>query len=236
MVVRKRKKRNFTTLDNDIFKNKDLSMKAKGLLCTLLSLPDDWEYSIGGLAALSKDGKTSIRSTLNELEEMGYFTREERRVNGQFKGYDYIIYEEPVSPDTTSSEPTSEKATSVERTQLNTNTLNTNESNTKKSKETVQDVLEMIPEELRETAEAFVEHRKKLKAPMTGHALELAIKKAKKLANDDLDTTIAIMEQSIENGWKGIFELKDKKKERGWMNDVQRMDDDCSGSMFDIYE
>ena len=104
------------------------------------------------------------------------------------------------------------------------------------SKATVQDVLEMIPEELRETAEAFVEHRKKLKAPMTGHALELAIKKAKKYANDDLDTTIAIMEQSIENGWKGIFELKDKKKERGWMNDVQRMDDDCSGSMFDIYE
>lgn len=130
MVVRKRKKRDFTTLDNNIFKNKDLSMKAKGLLCTLLSLPDDWEYSIGGLAALSKDGKTSIRSTLNELEEMGYFTREERRVNGQFKGYDYIIYEEPVSPDTMSSEPTSEKATSVERTQLNTNTLNTKESNT----------------------------------------------------------------------------------------------------------
>jgi hypothetical protein len=130
MVVRKRKKRNFTTLDNDIFKNKDLSMKAKGLLCTLLSLPDDWEYSIGGLAALSKDGKASIRSTLNELEEMGYFTREKRRVNGQFKGYDYIIYEEPVSPDTMSSEPTSGKATSVECTQLNTNQLNTKELNT----------------------------------------------------------------------------------------------------------
>lgn len=130
MVIRKRKKRNFTALDNDIFKNRDLSMKAKGLLCTLLSLPDDWEYSISGLASLSKDGKSSIRSTLNELEEMGYFTREERRVNGQFKGYDYIIYEEPVSPDTMSSEPTSKKATSVECTQLNTNQLNTKELNT----------------------------------------------------------------------------------------------------------
>ena len=124
----------------------------------------------------------------------------------------------------------------VSNTNTNHKMKDKEKSNTEKSKETVKDVIDMLPDELKDVAEAFVEHRKALKAPMTANALRLAIKKAKKYANDDLDTTIAIMEQSIENGWKGIFELKDKKKERGWMDDVQRMDDDCSGSMFDIYE
>jgi len=241
--LRTEKVRGFTTIDNDIFRNKTLSLKAKGLLCLMISLPDGWNYSIAGLSALSSDGESSVRSALKELKEKGYFYRRQVRENGRIADIEYVICEEPFLVDENLVVEKQQVENQVvenqvveKRPQLNTNTLNTKESNTKKSKETVQDVLEMIPEELRETAEAFVEHRKKLKAPMTGHALELAIKKAKKLANDDLDTTIAIMEQSIENGWKGIFELKDKKKERGWMNDVQRMDDDCSGSMFDIYE
>ena len=209
----------------------------------MISLPDGWNYSIAGLSALSSDGESSVRSALKELKEKGYFYRRQVRENGRIADIEYVICEEPFLVDENLVVEKQQVENQVvenqvveKRPQLNTNTLNTKESNTKKSKETVQDVLEMIPEELRETAEAFVEHRKKLKAPMTGHALELAIKKAKKYANDDLDTTIAIMEQSIENGWKGIFELKDKKKERDWMNDVQRMGDDCSGSMFDIYE
>ena len=238
-VLRTEKKKGFTVIDNEIFRNRKLSLKAKGLLCLMLSLPDGWSYSLDGLKLLSTDGISSVRSALAELQDAGYFYRRQSRDGGKFKDIEYVISEEPNEPfleKPISEKPKAGKPISENRTLLNTNTLNTKESNTKKSKATVQDVLEMIPEELRETAEAFVEHRKKLKAPMTGHALELAIKKAKKYANDDLDTTIAIMEQSIENGWKGIFELKDKKKERGWMNDVQRMDDDCSGSMFDIYE
>ena len=228
MVVRKRKERNFTTLDNGIFKDKNLSMGAKGLLCILLSLPDDWKYSISGLASLLKDGKDAVRSSLNELEEHGYFKREERRDGtGHFKGYDYIIFEDPMldAPmldEPMSDEPMSENPTSVKPPLLNTNTLNKEELNTKKSKETVQDVISMLPDELKEVAESFVEHRKALKAPMTGNALKLAIRKAKKYANDDMDKTIAIMEQSIENGWKGIFELKEKREGRNdWIDRIE---------------
>lgn len=244
-VFRVNKSTDYTVMSNYHLRDRTLSLKAIGLLSKILSLPDEWDYSISGLVSICKESRRPVEGALSELKEHGYLVVDKMLPNetesGRFE-YVYNIYEEPV--DVKKQDPQKqgvekqgvEKQGLVSGQQLNTNTLNTKESNTKKSKATVQDVLEMIPEELRETAEAFVEHRKKLKAPMTGHALELAIKKAKKYANDDLDTTIAIMEQSIENGWKGIFELKDKKKERGWMNDVQRMDDDCSGSMFDIYE
>ena len=222
-VLRTEKREGFTVIDNEIFRNRKLSLKAKGLLCLMLSLPDGWSYSLDGLKLLSTDGISSVRSALAELQDAGYFYRRQAREGGKFKDIEYVISEEPKEPvleKPISEKLISEKPISENRTLLNTNTLNTKESNTKKSKATVQDVLEMIPEGLRETAEAFVEHRKKLKAPMTGHALELAIKKAKKLANDDLDTTIAIMEQSIENGWKGIFELKEESpKKTGGRND-----------------
>jgi hypothetical protein len=219
MVIRKRKKRNFTILDNSIFKNDTLSLKAKGMLCTLLSLPDEWEYSISGLATLCADGKAAVRSALNELEENGYFKRVERRENGQFKGYDYIIYEDP-----TAEEPTSENATSSECTQLNTKQLNTKESNTKEytpltpqgGNRGLKAIVEELPSETREAVQGFIEMRKKIRAPLTERALRMSIKKAMELSGGDVQTFIAIFDQSTERSWRGIFPLqKDKPKSTG---------------------
>ena len=83
-------------MSNYHFKEKKMSLKAKGLLSLMLSLPDDWNYSISGLVTLSKDGKDSVMSALGELEEFGYLTRV-RLTNskGQFSGVEYNIYEEP---------------------------------------------------------------------------------------------------------------------------------------------
>ena len=96
-VFRKVKKTDFTVIDNNIFKNKNLSYKGKGMLCTLLSLPEDWNYSEEGLVALSiNDGITSVRSALKELMELGYLKRERLRDNkGVLRDYIYTIYEEP---------------------------------------------------------------------------------------------------------------------------------------------
>ena len=69
------KESNFTVLDNGIFKDKELSLKARGLLTTMLSLPDDWNYTIEGLTKILKEGKDSIRGALTELEESGYLVR-----------------------------------------------------------------------------------------------------------------------------------------------------------------
>lgn len=96
-VVRVIKNSNYTTLSNYHFKDRRLSWKAKGLLSTMLSLPDNWNYTIEGLATLAGDGIKSTNSGLAELEKNGYLTREQLRdENGHFAMTEYTIYEKPV--------------------------------------------------------------------------------------------------------------------------------------------
>ncbi len=204
-VLRKEKKSDFTVIDNGIFRDKTLSMKAKGLLCQMLSLPDNWDYSIAGLTTLVNDGESAVRSALKELKEAGYFRREQVRANGKIAKIEYVISEYKNCENLVVENPQQENLKQEKRAQLNTKESNTKESITKKY--TVDDVINQLPEELKPVARDFVEHRKNLKAPMTGRALEMAIRKAKRLANDDMSKTVEILEQSIMNGWKGVFEL-----------------------------
>ena len=115
-------------MSNHHFKEKGMSLKAKGLLSLMLSLPDDWDYSIAGLATLSKDGKDSVMSALKELEAFGYLIRtrlvDER---GRFAGYDYDIFEEPRQP--YSEIPQTEISEAENPRQLNTNSQRTKKQN-----------------------------------------------------------------------------------------------------------
>ena len=74
-VFRVERNKNFTVMSNHHFKNKDLSLKAKGLLSLMLSLPEDWNYNIRGMASLSRDGIDSVRSAIKELEHYMYVER-----------------------------------------------------------------------------------------------------------------------------------------------------------------
>ena len=135
-VLRKEKKSNFTVIDNAIFKDRSLSLKAMGLLCLMLSLPDGWEYSVKGLQTLVTDKYSAITSGLKELEQAGYFRREQRFEKGKFAGYEYIISETKNLDFTFSENPISgntitENTISGNPTQLNTKELNTKESTTK---------------------------------------------------------------------------------------------------------
>ena len=86
----------FTVMANHHLRNKSLSLKAKGLQSLMLSLPEEWDYSLKGLAAICKDGIDSISSTLKELENAGYIARERRRnAKGQLTDTEYIIYQIP---------------------------------------------------------------------------------------------------------------------------------------------
>lgn len=85
----------FTILSTHHLKNKEMSLKAKGLLSIMLSLPEDWDYSVNGLAALSKDGRDSIMGTLDELKKHGYLVMDSKRNDrGQYETI-YDVYEEP---------------------------------------------------------------------------------------------------------------------------------------------
>ena len=120
-IFRVEKTNNYTVMSNYHFKEKNMSLKAKGLLSLMLSLPNDWDYSIKGLISYSKDSKDSIMSGLKELEDFGYLKRTMvKNDKGQFDGYDYNIFEKPQRQNPFSENPNSENPT-----QLNTNILNT---------------------------------------------------------------------------------------------------------------
>ena len=120
-VFKIEKNKNYTVMSNYHLRDKNLSYKAKGLLSFMLSLPEDWDYSINGLVAISKEGVKAIKNILQELQKYGYLViKKKQNEIGQFE-YDYLIYEYPEyqKGDVDLGE--------VEKdTQINTNIINTN--------------------------------------------------------------------------------------------------------------
>lgn len=99
-VFRVPKKSNYTVMSNTHLRDITLSLKAKGLLSYMLSNPDDWDYSVRGLASRCRDGIDSVRTGIKELEEHLYLKREKiRDPQGHIIDYDYQVFEEPY-PDT----------------------------------------------------------------------------------------------------------------------------------------
>lgn len=149
-VFRVEKTRDYTVMSNHHLRNVGLSLKAKGLMSLMLSLPEDWDYTLKGLSQICRDGVDSISSALKELEQQGYLTRKRLRLsNGCLGDVEYTIHEEPEIP---LIEPNSPKRENPEQVfpdqvnpdlvqpilekpvQLNTKELNTNESIDKRDK------------------------------------------------------------------------------------------------------
>ena len=126
--VRVVKENRFTQVENQLIQNPRLSLKAKGLLIYMLSLHEDWDYSIAGLATLCREGKSAIRSAIQELMGQGYVTRElVRAEKGALAGYEYTVYERPQP---SSGNPAADGPTSGKRTQKRINPTNTVLTNT----------------------------------------------------------------------------------------------------------
>lgn len=99
-VFRVEKNRGYTVMSNHHLRNAELSLKAKGLLSMMLSLPEEWNYTTRGLAAICKEGTDCIGSALKELEKTGYIVRNRLRDNkGKIVDVEYVIYETPRKPD-----------------------------------------------------------------------------------------------------------------------------------------
>ncbi len=267
MVIRTEKTKDFTVMSNYHFRDKNISLKARGLLSTMLSLPDDWNFSIEGLAGLCKEGVDSVRSTLNELIKFGYVEKTERirDEKGRLRGIDYIIHEQPVSQELEGEseesemsdaeqpelenveEPVSENAvckeaalkksvseepalkelaltipTQENRGQLNTNISNIKELNTNVSNQGVAntnpkkkpDSRAYYPdnEDLNSAFKDFVYMRKRMNRPLIDRAVRLVKDSLVVLAGEDgkmnIMKAVAILNQSIMNGWSGLYALK----------------------------
>ena len=108
-VFRVEKNKGYTVMSNHHLCNRTLSLKAKGLLSQMLSLPDDWDYTLQGLAQINKESIDAIREAVRELERAGYIKRSrERDERGCLRGTVYTIYEQPHA-EPTPEEPAQEK-------------------------------------------------------------------------------------------------------------------------------
>ena len=95
-VFRIERTKDYTVMSNHHLRNHELSLKAKGLLSMMLSLPDDWNYTTRGLAKICKEGVDAIGSALRELETAGYIVRNQLRdQQGRISDTEYVIYEKP---------------------------------------------------------------------------------------------------------------------------------------------
>lgn len=129
-VFRVERTRDYTVMSNYHLRDKSLSLKAKGLLSQMLSLPEDWDYTLSGLSFINRESKDAIRSAINELERAGYIIRRQTTdASGKFAGNEYIIHEspatteppleKPLSENPTTDNPSTGKPSSENPTQLN---------------------------------------------------------------------------------------------------------------------
>ena len=133
-VFRVERTRDYTVMSNYHLKDKRLSLKSKGLLSQMLSLPDDWDYTLSGLSVINRESKDAIRSALNELEAAGYICRRQTTdASGKFSSNEYIIYERPEEPEPSLEKPSSENPTTEKPMTEKPSSGNPTQLNTKKS-------------------------------------------------------------------------------------------------------
>ena len=127
-VFRVERNKGYTVMSNHHLRNKELTLKAKGLLSQMLSLPEDWDYTLAGLSLINRESIDAIRTAVWELEKAGYITRRQGRDDkGKMTAIEYTIYEQPQPPAAASPEPknptlenpTTDKPTTENPTQLN---------------------------------------------------------------------------------------------------------------------
>ena len=174
-VFRVEKNKGYTVMSNYHLRDKALSLKAKGLLSQILSLPEDWDYTLSGLCHINRESKDAIRSAVNELERAGYIERHQTTdTSGKFSSNEYIIHESPISLPPSldkplSENPTTGKPTSENPTQLNKDRVTKDQSITDPS--STHSILSLSPP-LTGTATASPPERKRTEAA-TQSAVEI---------------------------------------------------------------
>ena len=220
-VFRIEKTNNYTVMSNYHLREREMSLKAKGLLSLMLSLPNDWDYTIEGLVTICKENETAIKSTLKELKDFGYLEiLKVQNQKGQFE-YQYNIYEKPQSKKPELENLGVENPSVENQGQLNTNKQNTNKQNTKKEKEKKEKSkteIDLVIDEtnynddLKNMIYEFIKMRKTIKKPMTTIAVKRLINKLDKFTNNDKEK-IQILDKSIFNSWQDIYPLKPEEKQ-----------------------
>lgn len=251
-VFRIHKNKDYTTMSNRHLRDTDISWQAKGMLSFMLSNSDTFDYSIQGLTKCATNGESSVRSILKELKESGYLqTHPVTNERGQITDWAYDIFEVPHDEYPAAENPVVENPHVENQPQRNTNTNNLrsihssptiNSSPTtsttqkqkeiktnliKESKEKVVD-LSFVSIHYQDTFKRFLDYRVEIKKPLKEVSWKAAYEKLYQLSKGDPSTAQKIVDQTIANGWQGLFELKENRNGNNngnsgdWIEEYQR--------------
>ena len=214
-IIRVEKNRNYTVMSNQFLRNKELSMKAKGLLAVCLSLPDDWDYSISGLVAICKESVTAVRNAMKELEEHGYMKINKLQNDKGHFYYEYVIFETPdtgfLYMDKSDMENQHVENLVVENVrQLNTNQLSTKELSTNELNLYIKEHAYAATWSL---LNDYLEMRKEIEAPLSMRGLKMLLTRLEKLSNNNINLQRLMLENAIQNQWKNVYKPKDQEIE-----------------------
>ena len=181
----------------------------------MLSLPPEWDYSIGGLVAICKESHTSIRSALRELEENNYLLRERKNNEKGYFIYEYTLYEMPEphtgnrhTVETHAENGHTDNRREISKEELNTDKLNTDVLSKEKEKEIeMNDILisSVRDQELFELYKDYIQMREEMDAPLTPKGLQMLIKRCERLSKNNIKVQRLLLENSLMNGWKNVF-------------------------------
>ena len=237
-VIRVEKRSNFTVVDNTFIRDNNLSLKAKGLMLLMLSLPPEWDYSIAGLSAICQEGKTAIRNCLKELEDNYYLVRERRNNEKGYFVYEYILKEIPEVPHIENQhtdevgaagahteeahieERHTENRTELNKDVLKKDLLNKDLRNTERvSGITAEEAYELLDElvndrELKELYIEYIQMREEIEAPLTQRSLKFLIVRCERLSNFNVGLQKTMLESACINQWKSVYPPAADDKER----------------------
>ena len=233
--VRFSRKKAFTTLYREVAQDSRLSLESRGLLLLIASLPEDWEYSVAGLAKTAGCGRDKLRRILVELERVGYLAREQRHdPGGKFAGNVYIIQDEaPPLPENPATGKTVNGKTVAGFPGGTVEDITVEDNNNppkapsggkgepkrerakKGSKYALDEEAKPIlrnyvgdDRELAQTLAVFIEIREAKKAVNSARAISMLLRELDKLSQGRREDKLLILQQSITNSWKGVFPLK----------------------------
>lgn len=221
-VIRFRRGRGFTTVYNSVAQDGRLSLATRGLFTLMASLPEDWDYTVSGLAAKANASRYEIRKCLEQLQTVGYLIREQGHdETGKFIGNVYVLQDQAPDPDLENA-PLSEIATTVKCRQRNlTLTANPTQQNKEYITKERRTKAPAVPVEVLNAIDSYIGDDPEYRAAFDGFlANRIAMKKPVKTARaintiinrlrtvNHRETEIAMLDKATERNWQSVYRLR----------------------------
>lgn len=228
------RKGGYTVLPNQILRDEALTLQAKGLFCMMASFPENWDFTVKGLATVAGCGREKISAALKNLEDAGYLLREQcHSEDGKFSANVFILYDEKISP--LPGFPSTGKPSTGKPLPGNPTQLNKEGNKERKNKPPIvpREVLARVDEacgedqELRDGIMALLENRKKLRKPVdTVKKIDGILNRLSEYSGGNRCMKLAMLDKAVEWDWLSVYPLKpdelpqadggQRKEEYGW--------------------